>query len=62
MQINSEATPVVTGDPYYDLFMGGYIKPEKLVSEKDAKTVRDAMDVIAEFFTVLEDNGLIEEV
>ena len=26
--------PIFTEDPYYDLFLGGYIKPGELLSDK----------------------------
>ena len=61
MQIKKDAKPIVTDDSYYDLFEGGYIKPEDLLEKDDAKRVQEAVNVIAEFFKALEEAGLIEE-
>ena len=40
-------------EPYYDLFDGGYIKPEKLLdSEEDIKKINDAVKVIEDFMSI----------
>src|SRR5690606_19523185 len=61
MQFKTVKEPIPTGDPYYDLLEGGYIRPEKLlVSPDEAKRVRDAMKTIREFITKAEETGVIE--
>ena len=52
MKINKKAAYITTGEPYYDL-VEGYIKPEKLLSE-GAKEVNDAINLLIEFFELLE--------
>ena len=52
MKINNEKTQeAYTTDFYYDLFLGGYIEPEKyLENESDAQKVNDAIATIKEFY------------
>lgn len=53
--------PVVSSDLYYDLFDGGYIKPEEMLKDKeDVKKVNDAIEVIRNFLTEAEGKGAIE--
>lgn len=52
---------VSTSDFYYDLFLGGYFDPEKFVDENSAKKVKEAMEIINQYESLLEDNDLIEE-
>lgn len=59
MKPNLEAKIIYTSEPFYDLFDGGYIKPEELLIE-GAEEVYKAMDTIQEFFYLLEQEGLIE--
>lgn len=51
MKINTETTTeACTTDFYYDLFLGGYIDPEKyLENYNDAQKVNDAIATIKEF-------------
>lgn len=56
-----ELESVSTDDFMYDLFLGGYFKPEKFLEEKSAEKVREAMKVVEEYQQLLEDNDLIEE-
>lgn len=51
---------VATSDPWYDLTSGGYIDPAKLLEPDDAQRVKEAADLIMEFFSEGEDNGMIE--
>lgn len=53
--------PVVTGEFWYDLFDGGYIKPENFLDENSAKKVYEAIKILQDFQQLLEDNELIEE-
>ena len=51
-----ENLDVTTDDFYYDLFMGGYLEPEKICKfKKDAKRVRAAMEVLKDFEQSCED-------
>ena len=53
---------IVTDDFWYDLFDGGYIKPEKLLmNQEDIDKVKNAMEIItdfkdsAEYFDIIDD-------
>ncbi len=46
-------------DFYYDLFHGGYIKPENLLEGEDLKRVQDAIKTINEFNRELEEQGIL---
>jgi hypothetical protein len=61
MKLLDEPKVTASSDPYYDLFEGGYLDPEEFLVEEDAKKVREAMAVIEEFFMILENNELLEE-
>ncbi len=54
--------PVSTDDFYYDLFLCGDFKPEKFLDEISAKKVREAIEIIKQYESLLEDNDLIEEI
>lgn len=49
MKIKENAT-IVTSDFWYDLFEGGYIKPEEILEyDSDVENVQNAIDVILNF-------------
>jgi hypothetical protein len=49
-------------DFWYDLFVGGYIKPEKLlVDEFDINKVQEAIELIKDFEQGLIDNDMINQ-
>jgi len=50
-----------TDDFYYDLFLGGYFKPEKFLDEESAKKVKEAINIINQYENLLVENELIEE-
>jgi len=53
---------VTVSDTYYDLFDGGYIKPEKLLKNKeDVEKVKAAVKLVKEFLDSAIDQGVIEE-
>lgn len=53
---------VASSEWYYDLFEGGYLEPEDfLEDEEDIKKVQDAMEIINNYLSNLEDEGLLEE-
>jgi hypothetical protein len=60
LKTKKNAEPVITDDFFYDLFDGGYIKPDKLLKEKSTEKVREAIATIEEFRQLLEDEDLIE--
>jgi hypothetical protein len=60
LAVNQNATPYAGGDFYYDLFEGGYIKPQELLSAGSTKVLY-ALDTIKEFKNLLEESGLIKE-
>ena len=60
MRFKKSAKTIITMDPYYDLFEGGYIKPYDLLKRKDAEAVTAAVALITEFFDEGEEAGLLE--
>lgn len=52
---------VSTSDFWYDLTDGGYIEPEEYLTEEAAKKVREAIEIIEEYRSLLEYNELLEE-
>lgn len=57
-----ENARITTDDLFYDLFLGGYIKPENiLVNEDDIAIVNNAIDVIQDFYNSAEEADIIEE-
>jgi hypothetical protein len=61
MKLKTLKEPFVTSDPYYDLFDGGYIKPEEfLEDEADVKTVKDAIKIVEDFLQLIEGEELLE--
>lgn len=57
--VGMDAVP--TSDFWYDVFLGGYFEPEELLDEESAKKVREAMNTIQEYQSLLEYNGLLVE-
>ena len=50
MEVKKEIKPFYTEDFWFDLYISGYIEPEKiLVNEEDIKRVREAMETLEEF-------------
>jgi hypothetical protein len=61
MKFKKTKTPIQTSDPYYDLFDGGDINPEKILADKEeAKKVREAIETILRFLDEAQDVGAIE--
>jgi hypothetical protein len=57
-----EGSKIETGDFYYDLFYGGYIKPEDiLVNKDDIIKVNNAIRVLEEFESSATEQGIIED-
>ena len=60
MDIRGDVDGLATDDPYYDLFEGGYIKPEDFLDPEDALRVTEAMAVVQDFLDSLENSGKLE--
>lgn len=52
---------ITTSDFWYDIFDGGYIKPENLLkSPEDIKKVQEAIKTLKEFHDSAEKNDVLE--
>ena len=52
---------IETDDFWYDLFEGGYIKPSKLLENKEeVKRVNEAIKTLKEFCKAAEDQEIIQ--
>lgn len=61
MTVNPLADPVVTGDFWYDLFEGGYVKAGDLLTDPDeVKLVKDAVKTIRQFKAALIEADKLE--
>ena len=57
---NCETIP--SGDFWYDLTRGGYIKPEELLEdESQISKLNKAINLISSFESALEEAGIMEE-
>ena len=60
MKLKKDAT-LTTDDFWYDLFDGGYIKPEKLLEDQvDINSVEEAISILEDFRESLDD--ILEEI
>lgn len=58
-----ENVKITTDDFFYDLITGGYIKPEKLLKNKeDINLVLDAVEIIKKFKYSAEYNDIINHI
>lgn len=55
-----DVKPIASGDIYYDLTGGGYIKPEDFLEDEDAQKVNDALKLIMNFIEEMKENEFIE--
>lgn len=55
-----DAKTVYTSEPWYDLVDGGYIKPDDMLEEKDAKRVKEAIKLLEQFLSEAEYKGFLE--
>jgi hypothetical protein len=54
---------IITNDFFYDLFDGGYIKPEDLLkNENDVETIKNAIKIIKEFRDLAEENDVLDHI
>jgi hypothetical protein len=62
MQFKKNVDPISSDDPYYDLFQGGYIKPELLLkNQEEVEKVKEAIATVKTFIDEATEKGLIEE-
>lgn len=61
MKFKDDVKSIYTSDPFYDLFMGGYINPYEILESEDAERVNDAVDLILQFLDEAKDNYIIHE-
>ena len=61
MEFKENVDTIYTSELYYDLFEGGYIKPENMLEKEDADKVKEAMNTIKNFLNEASKNNLIEE-
>lgn len=62
MKFKKDAERTATSDFWYDLFEGGYLKPEKFIENpKVAKRLEDARNLLMEYKSELMDSGLVED-
>ena len=53
--------PYFTSDKFYDLFDGGYIDPEDMLTDdKQVDKLLEAMNIIEDFLDQAEEEGVIE--
>lgn len=57
--LKTDVEEYVSNDPYYDLFEGGYINPKQFLEEESAQKVREAMNIVKEFISLLEEEELL---
>lgn len=60
MELISNEIHTTSENIYYDLFDGWYLKPKIYLQWEDLKKVTDAMSIIEEFITLLDENELID--
>lgn len=55
MELKQDADPIASSDFWYDIFEGGYIKPENiLLNDSDIQAVQDARRVMENFRDSIE--------
>lgn len=60
MKLKESTKIIETGDFWYDLFTGGYIKIADYLEEPELTEVLKAKQLLEKFKDALEDNDLIE--
>jgi hypothetical protein len=62
MKFKKGSEPIHSGDFWYDLTMGGYIKPKKMLADKaDVEKVEAAIATVRQFLSEAEKNGVLFE-
>jgi hypothetical protein len=63
MKFKENLEPIPTSDTYYDLFLGGYFKPEKMLENKEeVEKVKQAIATVKRFISEAIEQGVIEEI
>lgn len=52
---------VITDDFYYDLFIGGYIKPSDFLNDDSTRKVMNAVAIIHDFEELLRNHKILED-
>lgn len=60
MKFLKDVETITTDEVYYDLFDGGYIKPEEILEHVDAQKINDAINHIKNFINEATEEGIIE--
>ncbi len=60
LKFKAKAKYVCTDDLWYDLFDGGYLKPETLLEDHDAAKVNAAIKVIQDFRKEMDAKKIID--
>jgi hypothetical protein len=62
MEIKKDIETIPTSDFWYDLFLGGYFNPEKmLVNIEDIEAVKEAIEILEEYEHALYESGAVED-
>jgi len=61
LRFKTDANPVSADDFYYDLTKGGYIKLEEFLEPESVEDLRNALALLDEFESGMEELGYLEE-
>lgn len=62
MKFKADAEATATCDFWYDLFEGGYLRPEKFLADpEEAKRLEEARQLLMEYKRELMDSELVED-
>lgn len=61
-KFNNEQKVIYTDDPLYDLFDGGYIHPEHMLTDlEQVKMVQAAVEIVREFLDAAFKEGYLDD-
>ena len=62
MKFKADIKATATSDFWYDLFEGGYLKPERFLADpEEAKRLEEARQLLMEYKRELMDSELVED-
>ena len=61
LNFKKNVEPIASSEFWYDCTMGGYIRPDDILEPEDAKRAKEAIKLVQQFESELEENGIIEE-
>lgn len=62
MKFKADAEQTATSDFWYDLFEGGYLKPEKFIEDpEEVERLENARQLLMEYKRELMDSELVED-